>query len=161
MIYHLTAIDPGTRNVGYARGTHGRILDAGCSKASALPLSDLAVHHTQRIGKGTSWAVVLESMVYAPTRATTPQDLLDVQTVGCLTARAVGAEVILRTPGEWKGQVPKSVHVPRFLRALTPDESRIVEAAAKAAKANAKEVYDAVGLYLFQCGRISKTGEAV
>jgi hypothetical protein len=101
---------------------------------------------------------VVESMVWDGRRPTTAQDLIDVQTVGCLTASRVASQVVLRRPADWKSNISKEYHHPRILDALDPAERRIVEAAAKAAGRNAKEVLDASGILLQYLKRIDKDG---
>jgi hypothetical protein len=160
VISDIIAIDPGTRNLGWARSTGGRITAAGCSRAPAGDLGALAAIHASHIGRGSARVAVVESMTYARDRPTTPQTLIDVQTVGCLVAAAVGAVVVLRRPDEWKTAVPKEIHHPRILAALDTSEVRIVQAALEGVpRTNEKEILDAVGILLHTLKRTSKTGE--
>lgn len=157
----LISIDPGVRNLGWCHAHDGTIVAAGCSKlAPRGRLEDNARLHAHHVPTGE--VCVLESMEVHRDRPGTPQDLIDVQTVGCLVAASVARTVHLYRPREWKGNVPKSIHHPRLVLALTGTEREIVHSAAHAAgKNNAKEVWDAVGLALFHLGRISRDGCAV
>jgi hypothetical protein len=165
MICETMGIDPGTRALGFAGADEsGRLVRAGLSKVPRDwqgSHADLAGHHGATIGRGSARVAVLESMVYAKDRATTPQDLIDVQTVGCLTASRVASQVVLRRPDEWKSAIPKEIHHPRILDVLDARERTIVDAAVKAAgKTNAKEVLDAVGILLQYLKRTNKEGAA-
>lgn len=154
----MIAIDPGVRALGWCVGDT-RIQAAGCSIVPSGALHMMAQEHAGHIAWRT-FRVIVESMEANGARVS-PQDLIDVQTVGLLTAARLTdfGEIIPIPPSEWKGSVPKDIHQPRFLSALDPQEAAIVkEAAHKAGKTHAKEVWDAVGLYLFHVGRTRRDG---
>lgn len=166
MISPYTAIDPGTKALGWARADiGGRIVAAGCSIAPPRiqELDARADYHARAIGLGSALTVWLESMVWTGgARRTTAQTLIDVQTVGCLVAAKVGANVRLTRPDEWKASIPKEIHHERILeQVLDAGERAIVAAAcARAGESNAKEVLDAVGILVHRLGRSNKSGGA-
>lgn len=159
------AIDPGTRNLGFAfwASDEPRIVACGVSRSES---SDATEHAETilRVGRLPSIARAdVESMRWRPRDAASqPNDLLDVQTVGILTAHYAGARaIVMRPPQEWKRNLPKAIHHARIFAALRADlgEPSIVERACEAAGANAKEVLDAVGIALYTCGRIDESGK--
>ncbi len=163
-------IDPGVRALGWARAVGGTIAAAGVvsTKDRAADLSDLARSFAGALaaggpyGAGCDGTTHLESMV-TDGRQVPPQDLIDVQTVGCLTAAYLcGPEcgkVRLWTPNAWKSNIPKSVHHSRIVACLRPTEIVVVHAAAASAgKSHGKEVLDAVGLLLVGLGRMDRAG---
>lgn len=172
----VIGIDPGVRALGWAiaRIVPDRVIvAAGCSRPKIadghpLGLATWAELHTSTIldacyrvgGGGLALRAHVESMAYVSARATTPQDLIDVQTVGCLVARALSPNVKLHTPQEWKGSVPKYVDHARLLAAppagpLDLGETCVVADALRAcgAKRHHKEILDAVGILIHGLGR--------
>lgn len=155
----ILAIDPGVRNLGWAIGG-SRLRAAGNSRvAKDLDLYAASREHVSALPGYTS-IIALESMVHRQRDPRSqPQDLMDVQTVGCLVAgMLLHDSVLLLTPSEWKGSVPKAVHHSRLLAVLDAGERSIVDAACSLAGANAKEVLDAVGIWLFASNRINRSG---
>ncbi len=157
MISDTLGIDPGTRALGWARAKDGKITHAGLSRAPQIAsLAECAEYHARAIGLGSTLRVALESMTY---RGVHSQDLLDVQTVGCLVAARVAPTVILYPPSEWKGTIPKAQHHLRILESLEYSERGIVNLAVQSAgKTHAKEVLDAVGILLYAMSRTNRTG---
>lgn len=158
MISPRVAIDAGVKALGWARGTD-RILSAGCSRTrDKMTIAQYADLHARAIGAGTASRVALELMHWDGRRMTTPGDLLDVQAIGCLVAARVGGELSLYLPHEWT-RVSKEIGTMRMAQVLDASELAIVQAAAAAAtKAHAKEVLDAARLFLYDAGRIDKSG---
>ena len=162
-------IDPGVLALGYGIAWGRRLGAAGiCTHIGRLDVR--AAGHALQIrdviaaaaARGGPWqpTIFLESMTAARDRATTAQDLIDVQTVGCLTAAALGY-VRLLPPSEWKGSTPKVVHHERMIEALDAGERAILAEALRACpKRHHKEVLDAVGILLYGLGRIERTGKA-
>lgn len=172
-------IDPGVRALGWARSGHARRLTlAGCS---VLPdtyarsgVRECAVGHLRAIrfvtglGWGNHAVTYLESMTAVRDRATTPQDLIDVQTVGCLVASEIAGSadaLCLLTPATWKGSNPKEVHWKRWIGtdakpgALAASERLTLrEALEQCPKKHHKEILDAVGILLYGLGRIERNG---
>ncbi len=170
----IVAIDPGTRHLGWAvSDLAGRALRySGCSDApTALDLDAAAALHATTIQRAVGLVerasgggayprplVFLESMRYARDRATTPQTLLDVQTVGCLTAATVGP-VRLVPPERWKGSTPKMIFHERMIGALDEIERGFLRIALLNTRAsNHKEVLDAVGIFLYSVDRVDSAG---
>lgn len=164
---HAIGIDPGVCHLGYAIACDGVIWAAGCS--SHEPREDLArmaSRHERSIHNayGTVDPIVyLESMTAVAGRATTAQDLIDVQTVGCLTAaELLPARIDLLPPAEWKGSTPKAIHYRRLIPALSRTERDTVrQALISTPKDHHKEILDAVGILLYGLGRIERTGAPV
>lgn len=62
---------------------------------------------------------------------------------------------IVRTPSDWKGQLPKKVHWERMREALSRQELTVLDAAlADTKKGSHPEILDAVALGLTQLGRL-------
>lgn len=159
MISPRVAIDAGVKALGWARGDASRITAAGCSRTrESLTVDEAADLHSRAIGWGSATRVVLETMHWDGRRMTTVNDLLNVQAVGCIVAARVGCVVVTRAPHDWKAQIPKEIHHPRILDALDAGERRVVDEAVARAGTNAKEVLDAVGIWLHDAGRINKSG---
>lgn len=158
MISPRVAIDAGVKALGWARGTD-RIQAAGCSRTrDKLTPAQYADLHARAIGAGSAALVALERMHWDGRRMTTPGDLLDVQAIGCIVAARVGGAIALYLPYEWT-RVSKDIGTLRMWDVLDESETRIVRAACeKATKAHAKEVLDAARLFLYDAGRIDKSG---
>lgn len=60
-------------------------------------------------------------------------------------------ETVLVHPHEWKGSVPKHVHNERVLDRLTPHERTLIP---KLPKVQLHNVIDAIGLFLWDTGRM-------
>lgn len=78
--------------------------------------------------------------------------------VGRLAQQARRMNVTLPTPTEWKGSVPKRIHQPRILEALTDAERDVVARGATRPRAKDLDsnVVDAVGLGLWKLGRLAR-----
>ncbi len=163
----MLSIDPGVRNLGAAAwGADGELLGALCSRqpTTTLGLGALAYRHVQEITEaiGGPWDLgIMESMVWTGVRATTPQDLIDVQTVGALVVASLASEWQLLPPSLWKATIPKEIHHERILAGLTARERAIATTAAARAGACAKEVLDAIGIGLYALGRTDRSGNGV
>lgn len=154
----IVSIDPGIHALGWALWTDGGELSrCGLSRADGRDLSRVAHLHALTVPEAT--IAIVESMVtQGGGSKVPPQDLIDVQTVGCLTARGVARIVRLVKPYEWKGNIPKGIHHARFLAVLEGVEQTIAANGAAHAGANAKEVYDAIGIGLWFFKRTNKDG---
>lgn len=84
-----------------------------------------------------------------------PADLIDTAFRAGMLASWVQPWCAIKTvmPREWKGQLPKEVHHRRILAALTPEERAVLDAC-EAPRAKMHNVIDAVGLGLWQQGRM-------
>jgi hypothetical protein len=169
---HSAGIDPGVQALGYAvaahDGTPGRLQVAGCARATrpgcgSQALHTLGIRYSAAIRNAYDViepVIYLESMESVRDRATTPQDLIDVQTVGLVTALdlAPGA-LFLFSPSDWKGSTPKAIHHERMIEALDEQERAVLrDALRNTPKEHRKEVLDAVGILLYGLGRIERTG---
>lgn len=167
----VVAIDPGVRALGWARADGGRIVACGVSRVEKAPTSEAHrafMHATQIRLAGrvdevpTSIQTAVESMRWRPNDAASqPNDLLDVQTVGVLTAAFLGNGSIptLLRAQDWKRNLPKAIMHARLEAVLEPSEVEIVRAAiARAPKAHAKEILDAVGISVYHSGRVDDAG---
>lgn len=159
------SIDPGVRRLGFAVWDGPDLVDCGLGRSDTpgLALEARAEKHLIEIRAhgGTAAArAVVESMEANGSRVP-PQDLVDVQTVGCLTAAWLAPSVFLLAPSIWKSAVPKDIHHRRNREVLTPRERLIVDAVrALVPAANEKEVLDAVGIGLYYHRRTQKSGGA-
>ncbi len=176
------AIDPGVWAMGWAIFRDRVLVSAGCSKlghAIGWDHAALACGHANEISRAIwdakgemAWGrnvhhdsagvrLVLEHMVArGPEAPQRPDDLISVMAVGCLTAARLGHVSKTYTAQTWKGSVPKDVHHPRIRAALKPAELDLAaDASVAAGKTNAKEVWDAIGIGLFDLGRIDSKGE--
>lgn len=168
----VVAIDPGVRALGWARADDGRIVACGVSRVEKAPKSEAhrAYMHAAQItieanledARIVGVYTVVESMRWRPNDAASqPNDLLDVQTVGVLTAAFLGNGSIpaLLRAQEWKRNLPKAIMHARLEAVLEPSEVEIVRAAiARAPKAHAKEILDAVGISVYHSGRVDDAG---
>lgn len=157
------AIDSGTRNLGFAiwNPDGARIEACGVSRSEKA----LETDHANTIRLAALQAPIgiahVESMRWRPRDARSqPNDLIDVQTIGILSAHYVGARaIVMLEPQEWKRNLPKAIHHARICASLRADEILIVLRAVEAAGVNAKEVLDAVGIALYASGRIDESGK--
>ena len=170
----VVAIDPGVRALGWARADGGRIVSCGVSRvASAHALEDVARAHVTQIRRDaglepaprTPLSAVVESMRWRPNDASSqPNDLLDVQTVGVLTAAMLveGVAPRLLRAQAWKRNLPKAIMHAR-LEAVLSDAERevVVSALARAPKSNAKEILDACGISVYASGRVDDAGRKI
>lgn len=159
----LVSIDPGIKALGWARfhdlgpGRPCELFSCGASRNASGTLPEVARTHAERIARGVD-VVALESMTVRGANSIPPQDLINVQTVGAIVAASLTHRIVLLTPEEWKGTVPKSIHHPRIRAALSEAERGTLGGACDLAGANAKEVLDAVGIGLYYLGRIDRAG---
>lgn len=158
------SLDPGVRAVGWALWSDvGRLLEAGCSRAPKhYSPSETVAHHSRQIPSGE--AVIVEEMVWrhGDVRSQS-RDLLTVQLVGCTLAGILSSTgIVVHLPAaEWKGRVPKNIHHPRIVAALTDGEPEVLSRGLEGVpKTNRKEVLDAVGIGLYHLDRIDKAGRA-
>ena len=161
------AIDPGVRALGWSVGYEGILVQCGVSRVRDVYTLDQASRtHADRIRAAIAYSdlAVVESMRWRPRDArSNPNDLIDVQTVGILTAHYAHSRDILPVePVDWKSNLPKAIHHARICAALDAGERAILDAALASAPAtNAKEILDAVGILIHNQGRIDRSGKAM
>lgn len=166
-------IDPGVPALGYAIAWGRQIGAAGlcrpprtvgkpCLDVRGMGYAD-EIRDAISAQRGGPWQVTayVESMTVTRDRTTTPQDLINVQTIGCIVAGRLG-DVRLLPPDTWKGSTPKAIHHERLCALdgpLDASERAIVAAALRATpKKHHKEVLDAVGILLYGLGRTERNG---
>lgn len=168
----VVAIDPGVRALGWAASYEGAIVACGVSRYDAPSLEAQAYGHYIQVRAAMARlpifrpvSVTVESMRWRPNDpASQPNDLLDVQTVGVLTAAFLGSGSIPRLvrAQEWKRSIPKAIMHARLEAVLSEDEREIVRSAlARAPKANAKEILDACGISVYASGRVDDAGRKI
>lgn len=155
----LVSIDPGVRPLGWALWSRDALVNAGCSRAPAhVPIETALEIHRDNLGwavRGS--AVAIESMVYRP-KDSTPQDLIDVQTIG-LGVAGMGAAITLYRASDWKGTIPKTIHHERIRAVLSAAERAVLDRALSIVpRGNRKEVLDAVGIGCYHLNRTNRSG---
>ncbi len=139
----LVAIDPGI-HTGWARFSHGRLSSCGLGTP---PIAGPAL--------AAATDVVIEKPEYRKFEKVNPNDLITLAIrVGKHAARAEaeGISVTYAKPSEWKGSVPKAIHGPRILAALSPEEKDLFDRI-ECAKSLRHNVVDAIGLGIWFLGR--------
>lgn len=158
-------IDPGTRVLGAALFHGTELVMAQASRSRHRVLNERIADHVANLTCYRADRAVIEHMQYRPT-ASTPQDLIDVQAVGCAVGGVLAGAVSLVRPSTWKGNLPKPIHHARLVQALTPEEQErlgvelVDRARSRTTRGADKEVLDAVGIGLYLTGRINKSGGA-
>lgn len=90
-----------------------------------------------------------------------PDDLTNLTgVVGCVIGFLDPSEVKTYVPAEWKGQVPKKIHNDRIEAALNMDEVKVLDAV-KCPASLLHNVVDAIGVGLFELGRMGGTNARV
>jgi hypothetical protein len=144
---YLLAIDPGGACLGWALFEDGVLIEVGLSRTKEQLTGARARHHALILPKARGGRVVSEMMRYRGSRSgIPPQDLVELN----LIAGHVGSEWVY--PDEWKGRVPKEIHQPRILKALTPEELYLVEGVRPPTLRH--NAIDAVGIGLYCLGRL-------
>lgn len=154
----LIAVDPGTRLCGYFIWWDGKPYAAGVarSKAGTASLRAREMAHAIDFATPASDAsrVVVERPVIYPNSRERDSDQIDLAVAAGIIGGTLSAlyecELIMPTPREWKGSVPKHIHNERT-RAKCPEAVALVEA--NVPKGQQNHVWDAVGLALWQLER--------
>ena len=139
----LLAIDPG-KDTGWARFIHGRLEACGLG---VPPIVKAA-------------AVIIECPEYRAHDRVNPNDLIALAVrVGREVERAARAGITaeLVRPTVWKGSVPKNIHQPRIVHALTREEHVILDdVLGLHAKSKGHNVIDACGIGLWALERLAR-----
>lgn len=166
----LLALDPGLRVSGVSVWHDGRLKWAGLVRGAdtgrgAPAWREMANSVGYQMRAVLSWvntgwhldkvAVELMQSYDAKHQAGDQNDLIELAGVaGAVVGLFADASAVSYTPREHKGQVPKEVHNARVQKKLTPEERAAVEECAPSLMHN---VWDAVGIGLFQLGRLKGT----
>ena len=146
----ILAIDPGGACLGWAFFDSGGVLTAcGLSRTKEKTIDGRVLDHRTVLAKMAVVVdrIVCERMTWRGRQTKSgPQDLMDLNVI----AGAMGTEWV--TPAEWKGHVPKDIHQPRILKALTPEERKIVMAVGPPSLRH--NAIDAVGIGLYALKRM-------
>lgn len=147
----LLAIDPGGAVVGWALFFNGELTDCGLSRSKAKTWGLRAADHRQALGdliQGSD-RVVCESMTWrGRNHKGSPQVLVDLNGI----AGHLGRE--WRTPGEWKGMVPREIEAARTQHALSATELALLQAVKPPSLAH--NAWSAVGIGLSVLKRAHK-----
>lgn len=144
----ILGIDPGLNACGVAiYDTETKTVESVFTVRTKITLSTLALRVlsvcgeiSYLTGSETLDLVVIEKpQVYqGALQKGDPNDLIDLTVlVGALVQGSRRSEILLTTPRQWKGQVPKNIHHKRIRKRL-PDLGRC-----------SKDAMDAVGLCLY------------
>lgn len=156
MIFTL-AIDPGAKLCGWASFADIELVKCGLVRGETL--KELHTDAVCQIAFGPRTRVVVEKPRVYPVRAM-KGDANDLVTIAFAAGVVVGAaaeridEFQSAWPSEWKGSVPKQIHVKRTLAALTADERKTYERCVADAPVSLRHnCLDAIGLGLWAVGR--------
>jgi hypothetical protein len=150
---NIVAIDPGicsgwATGIAAAEGTTTYSLGVltGCGVCTVRDLN-------LPWGSSIPRVLVLElPQIYPGPQKADPNDQITLAiNHGRWLQRVWGHDIRTPHPKEWKGSVPKNIHQPRILAALTPEERALIPDLPKTKLHNA---IDAVGLFLWACGRM-------
>ena len=153
----LLAIDPGTRDLGWARFDKDRHLwSCGLLRANGV---EQMIDQTQRtFGRLLSpeWLIIEVPQAYGVGAKVDPNKLaLLTLLAGVLIGTMPDAKWKTPKPREWKGQVPKEVMNTRTLNALTPAEhTRMIHHLQDVPKSVRHNVWDAIGIGLWASKRL-------
>ena len=153
----VLSLDPGVKQLGWARWVSGQLSGAGLSRTKADDVEDAAIAHMDGVPGPRCDVVVVERMTHYPGLGSKSQpaanDLLDLQLIGAFVAGkhlATGGSMIHVRPHEWKGQAPKNIMEKRIERALSDMElARLSYALEKVPASLQHNVVDAVGIGLW------------
>lgn len=141
------AIDPGTKESGYAFAEYGVLTAAGYFPSSTPS------------GSSVTRLVSELPQIYAGHKAQgNVEDLLQLaRTVGQFEGhfKSQGAEIVIYRPAQWKGQVPKPIHHERVFNSgvLSNEELKHWPL-----QKTYHDVRDAICLLLFNLGRTTREG---
>ena len=144
----IVAIDPGVHQTGWAVFENDRLINAGMA-----PSLDLFSFLPSQVFK-----MVIEKPEKYPDKHITHRDidkLLGLVAFISDQAKQQGWRVEAVKPSRWKGQVPKAVHQNRIKAAMKRGEGAAVTWPAPYLCHN---VFDAIGIGLFACGRLGRGG---
>lgn len=148
-------VDPGGACLGWAEFVDGRLDRCGLSRTKMKDVGmRAAAHRAALVALGAySGDVKCECMRFRPRKGKKgayipPQDLIELN----LIAGHVGTRWL--EPTDWKGMVPKKIHQPKILEALSKEELALVEAVMPPSLRH--NVIDAIGIGLHDVGRLDK-----
>ncbi len=143
------AVDPSTRATGWALFVVGRLNACGLIRASDSLEMIAAVG--RELPAGFTGIIELPQIYRQRQQKGDPNDLIHVAAVaGACAAKCKASRFIL--PRTWKGTVPKSIDNARTLKALTAQESAVLQGVEIPAFL-VDNVLDAIGLGLWETKR--------
>lgn len=152
----LLAIDPGVKACGYA-----------VIKCGTLTVGHESTEYVLDLAKVLRCSVITElPQVYSAAKSKgSPEDLIQLARVVGRIEQASGACRIVR-PNEWKGSISKEMHNARILEcaATALPLVHLVQARhqlGQLPKTRAHNAVDALGLWLFGMGLMSRRGQAL
>lgn len=156
---NLVAVDPGVKATGIAVFEDNELAHVGLLRAVDLR-SMIKVLADIGIDDCPDAVVVERPTVYHRGGKGDPNDLVSIAIVAGAAAALLGGywrttEVVFVEPRTWKGSVLKDVHNIRIIKLLNKEEHLILnDGVASAPTSLVHNVVDAVGLGLYQLGRI-------
>lgn len=155
----LFAIDPGKNNAGVAYFRNRKLVAAGLIRASdPLEVIERVLVWGAMNGIGfqgnllSVHTLVTEGQQIYPRSPVDPNDLLPLAFVcGGIQAGVFAVRRVMPLPREWKGNVPKDVHVRKTLARLNKQAVAIVDAV-EGPKSLLHNTIDAIGLGLWALG---------
>ncbi len=156
----MISIDPGVKTAGVACWEDDELISAWLSKGETWDrtafnvLCCLEDHFPKEIIL-SAHAVIERPQVYREEFLKgDPNDLITLALMVGATAGYLINEPTLYYPREWKGQVPKDTMIERIKGKLSEEEYRRVDL--PRAKSLHHNIWDAVGIGLYQLGRLGR-----
>lgn len=171
----LISLDPGLREAGLAVFTGGLLTSAflvrnpNTKDRGGKAWVDMGREVDIILGEAASTETSLFTFVseipqvYREGKSAnvSPDDLTNLTgVVGCVIGFLDPSEVKTYVPAEWKGQVPKKIHNKRIIAALSSTEVAALDAV-KCPASLKHNVVDAIGVGLFELGRMGGTNARV
>ena len=155
MALNLLAVDPGSHICGYALFVEGDLVSfdfvkgtfKDVTKDAQYMANSILFHTISALEHRRLHKLVIEYPVIYPGRsAAPPNDIVQLAYAAGIFAGilpSVSTELVLPTPKQWKGNLPKSVHHKRIMLRLDP---KLQAAIRGSAKSNIEHAIDAIGL---------------
>lgn len=156
--------DPGKVSIGWALWTHRRLSRVVVSRGST-PLEhwEFTRDMVPDIHQPRLLPCYIEGMTArGAADKTPPQILIELSQITAAVAGTMTPDVRWLAVHLWKTNLPKKIHQPRFLKALSQEERKVLEDGLLGVpKSMHKEAYDAVGIGLKLNNRTDKAGRRI